>query len=407
MKICVLTHSFPRNSQDVAAAFMKEFCDGLIENGNEVILLTPYDPVFKREGDKFKIFTYRYIWPSYFHQIGYSRSMEADISLKPFNYLLAPFLIFFGTVSLYRVVKKEKVELISVHWILPNGIMALIVSILTGIPYTVTLPGTDAYLASKNKFFGLLAKLVAQRSSALFSNSRWHLEKILRLGVKVPINEVITYPVDIKKFIPLKNGFENLRGKYNLTKNTFVVLAVGRLVYKKGFEYLIEALPEVIKKYPNLKVIIGGEGDLYSDLVALAKKLRIEKQVFFPGNLRRDEIIYYYNLADVVVTPSIIDEGGNIDGRPLVILESMACGKPQIVTNLPGISDALQNGVNALLVPQKDSKAISKALFQIITSKALRDKMSGENRKLAEDKLSTKRIGELYTYFFKKIKRNA
>ncbi len=406
MKICVLTHTFPRNDQDVAAAFMKEFCDGLVENGNDVVVVTPYDPIFSRTGDNFKIFTYKYIWPKNFHLLGYSRSMDADISLKPFNYLLAPFMIIFGVVALYKVVKKEKIDLISVHWILPNGIIALVVSKLTHVPYTVTLPGTDAYLAGKNKIFGLLAKLVAQQSSALFSNSRWHLEKILKLGVKVPINEVITYPVDIKKFVPLKNGLSTLREKYDLNEENFVVLAVGRLVYKKGIEYLIKALPEVIKNYPNLRVIIGGDGDLYSDLVNLAKDVGIEKQTFFPGNLKRDEIVYYYNLADVVVTPSIVDTGGNIDGRPLVILESMACGKPQIVTNLPGISDALVDGVNALLVPQKDSAALCRALLEMIESKDLRVKMSKDNRRLTEDKLSTTQIGKSYSYFFEKVKNS-
>jgi len=406
VRICVLTHTFPRNDQDVAAAFMKEFCDGLVENGNQVVVVTPYDPIFNRTGDNFKVVTYKYIWPESFHLLGYSRSMEADINLKPYNYLLAPFMIFFGIFALLKVVKKEKIDLISVHWILPNGIIALIVSYLTHVPYTITLPGTDAYLASKNKIFGLLSKLVAQQSSALFSNSRWHLDKILNLGVKIAVSEVITYPVDIKKFVPLKSGLGALREKYNLSEKNFVVLAVGRLVYKKGFEYLIKALPEVIKNYPNLKVIIGGDGDLYSDLVDLAKKMGVEEQIFFPGNLKRDEIVYYYNLADVVVTPSIVDEGGNIDGRPLVILESMACGKPQIVTNLPGISDALKDEVNALLVPQKDSPALTRALLKIIESKDLRTKMGKENRKLAEDKLSTTQIGKRYSYFFEKVKKS-
>lgn len=403
MKICVLTHTFPRNNQDVAAAFMKEFCDGLVENGNEVVVVTPYDTTFKRSGDLFKVETYKYIWPSGFHLLGYSRSMEADISLKPINYLLAPFMIFFGTIALYKTVKKEKIDLISVHWILPSGLMATIVSKLTGVPFTITLPGTDAYLAGKNKLFGMIAKLIAENSSAVFSNSRWHLDKILKLGVKVSINEVITYPVDIKKFSPSNKNVEHLRKRHSLSKKNFVILAVGRLVYKKGFEYLIKALPKVIKNHPEVKVIIGGEGDLYDNLVNLAKKEGIEDYISFPGNLKRDEIAYYYNLAQVVVTPSIIDEGGNIDGRPLVILESMACGKPQIVTNLPGISDALVDRVNALLVPQKDPQALSLVLEEMIESEAQRAKMGQENRKLAENLLSTKKIGEKYSYFFNKI----
>jgi len=158
MKICVLTHTFPRNKKDVSAAFMKEFADGLVENGNKVLVVTPFDKEFKRTGDPFKICTYKYIWPDRFHILGYSRAMEADLVLRKHTYVLLPFMLLFGTLKLYQVVKQEKVDLINVHWILPNGLMALVVSKLTGVPYVVTLPGTDAYLAYRYKPFGIVAK---------------------------------------------------------------------------------------------------------------------------------------------------------------------------------------------------------------------------------------------------------
>lgn len=401
MRICVLTHTFPRNNQDVAAAFMKEFCDGLVENGCEVIVVTPFDKSFLRSGDKFKVITYKYIWPESLHLLGYSRSMEADIAVRKLNYILLPFLLIFGFFALLKIVREQKTDLISVHWILPSGLIALCVSKITGVPFAVTLPGTDAYLAYKNRLFGFIAKIIAERSSALFSNSRWHLERILKLGVRAPIEEVITYPVDTEKFKPLK-AQSQLRSELNL-KNTIVLLAVGRLVYKKGFDYLIKALPQVLQKNKNVKLIIGGEGDLLNSWKELVAKLGLEKFVIFIGTLKRDEIVNYYNLADIMVTPSILDNEGNIDGRPLVILESMACGKPQIVTNLPGISDSLEDGINALLVPQKDPKALAQAIIKLSLSKELREKMGEENRILAVAKLSMRSVGEKYTHFFKKV----
>lgn len=105
MKICILTHTFPRNDQDVAAAFMKPFADGLVESGNEVTVVTPYDAQFNRRGDKFKIVTYKYIWPESLHMLGYSKTMEADIGLKKRSYLLLPLMLFFGTIALYKTIK--------------------------------------------------------------------------------------------------------------------------------------------------------------------------------------------------------------------------------------------------------------------------------------------------------------
>ncbi len=403
MKICVLTHTFPRNKEDVAAAFMKEFCNGLVENNNEVFVVTPFDPTFKRKNDPFKIFLYKYIYPDSLHSLGYSKTMEADIKLKKKAFMLLPFLLTFGFIKTLTIVQKEKPDLISVHWILPNGLIALLVSKITGVPYTITLPGTDTYLAGKYKLFGIVAKIIAKNSKGIYSNSSWHLNKILSLGVNLKISEVITYPVDTKKFKPIKKNLEKLRKKYNVKQNEIIILAVGRLVYKKGFDYLIKAIPEVIKNQKNIKLLIGGDGTLKKELESLTKKLKLENYVTFTGTINRNEIVYYYNMADIMVTPSIIDKKGNIDGRPLVILESMACGKPQIVTNLPGISDNLVDNVNAILVPQRNSSALAKAILKLTKSKKTRDKMGRQNLRLSRSKLSTYKIGYRYTKSFEKI----
>ncbi len=76
MNICILTHTFPRNKKDVAAAFMQGFADGLVQNNHQVTVVTPYDPKFDRKNDLFNIATYRYIWPDRLHLLGYSRTME-------------------------------------------------------------------------------------------------------------------------------------------------------------------------------------------------------------------------------------------------------------------------------------------------------------------------------------------
>lgn len=403
MKVCVLTHTFPRYDSDVTAAFMKEFCNGLTENGLKVILLTPFDVSFKRHGDRFKIVTYKYIYPSRFHLLGYSRTMKADVALNKLSFLLLPFLILFGTIKLYRVVKSEKIDIINVHWIIPNGVMALIVSKLTGVPYVITLPGTDAYLAYKYKAIGLVAKVIANNSQALYSNSSWLLKRIVDLGVNVQNRGVISYPADVAKFKPLKSGLDKYRVRLGLGKNELVILAVGRLVYKKGFNFLITAMPAISQKFPNAKLLIGGEGDLMDSLKQLTKKLKMEHRVLFLGNIKRDEIIYYYNLAAVFVAPSVVDLQGNVDGGPVVSLESMACGVPQVATSVLGVSDEIKNGLNGYVVKQRDAKGLAEAITKILSSSKLRQQMGQANRKLVISDLSTKKIGAKYAEVFRKV----
>lgn len=400
MKICILTHTFPRNKKDVSAAFMKEFADGLVENGNKVSVVTHFDKDFKRRGDLFKIYTYKYIWPDKFHILGYSRAMEADLVLRKHTYVLLPFMLLFGTLKLYKVVRQEKVDLINVHWILPNGLMALVVSKLTRIPYVVTLPGTDAYLAYRYKLFGIVAKFIASNAAGIVSNSSWHLNRIKNLGVNNKRTAVISYPADVLKFKPISTNLSTYKRKLGLSEKDFLVLAIGRLVYKKGFDYLIKAVASVAKKYPNIKLVIGGDGDLRKKLEDLSKKLKVSKKVLFVGNIARDEIIYYYNLADVMVAPSVVDKNGNVDGGPLVSLESMACGKPQIVTSILGVADVIKDNINGFVVPQKNVKALEEAIVRLIQAPALRRKMGKANRVVVRLNLSTKSIGRQYSDFF-------
>lgn len=401
MKICVITQTFPRDDHDATAAFMKEFCDGLSQNGHKVFLLTPFDQKFNREKDPFEIITYRYIWPDKLHLLGYSRSMEADQALRMRSFILIPFMVLFGTIALIKIIRQEGIDIINAHWIVPNGFMAMIASLVTRVPYTVTLPGTDAYLAFRYKIIGQIVKLIAKNSSVIFSNSSFHLKRIINLGVKPKLKLVIAYPIDTKKFKPMKLSLDDIKEKYDITKNDIIILAVGRMVYKKGYDYLIRALKLLKKK--QIKLLLAGEGDLKDEWIRLTKNLKLENKVIFIGNIRRDIIVKYYNMADICVAPSIVDKLGNVDGGPVTNFEAMACGTPQIVTNVLGIADVLKNGVNGFIIPQKNIKALANAIDKLSNSQTLRQNMGKANVLLIRSNFSTKAVGRIYSEYFSKV----
>lgn len=403
MNICVLTHTFPRFKQDSTAAFMKPFVEGLVEAGNKVIVLTPYVNNFTAKDSHYKIIKYKYIWPKNLHRLGYSSAMRADIDLKIFNFILIPLMIFFGTVSLVKTIKRYKIDLINVHWLIPNGLLAFIASKITKVPYVITVPGTDAYLAHKNKIFALFARMIANSSLGIISNSPFLLKRIFDLGTKNKPSSVISYPVNINHYKTANTETSSLRVILNIKDSDLVILAMGRLVYKKGFEYLIRAIPKVIKKNKNIKLIIGGDGDLRRKLTELVNRLKINDNVTFVGTINRDETLAYYNIADIFVAPSVIDSQGNVDGGPVVSYESMACGKPQIATDILGVSNIIKNDINGYVVRQKSIVELAIAINKLSASKSLRDKMGDTNRKLILKSLSTKSIGREYTKFFNKL----
>lgn len=410
MKVCILTHTFPRFKKDVAAPFMDGVADGIRRAGNEVFVLTPFHPRFKRKNkdQKYKIITYKYIFPKSLHKLGYSETLTNDMRLKPLMYILSPFMYFFSVVSLYKLVKKENIDLINAHWILPNGFIASIVSKISGVPVVSTLPGSDVYMAEKNGLFSAMARFAARTSAAVTSNSPQLLDDLARISekdtkkrreIKEKFSPII-YGVDPKKFKPLKTRKERIRKQFKIGKNHTIVLGVGRLVAKKGFKYLIQAAPNILKKYPNTTFVLIGEGDQRKELEGLAKKLKVFKNFKFPGWVNYKDMVYYMNFADIFILPSVRDEEGNLDDQSVSVVEAMACAKPIITTNFPGYKIVVKDKENGFLVNEKKPKEIERAINKLLSSKPLQQKMGKKSRELIVNHFSWQAIGKQYTRLF-------
>lgn len=401
MKICVLTHTFPKYMEDSTAAFMHSFVLGLKKAGNNVVVLAPFSPGLRKKSFEYKIVSFKYIWPEKLHLFGYSSDLKEGMKLKSKIYFLAPLLFLFGIFRLYQLCKREKIDVISSHWILPNGLIAAVVSRIIGIPYIVTLPGSDVFVATKNWLFRCLAIYAANGASTVVADSPKFLEILRSLGPKIKNSEIIPYPVDADKFKQLKSNVSPLRKKLGLSNDNLVVLCVGRLIQKKGFEYAILAISQLMNKNKNIYQIIVGDGDMRKNLEDLVLKLKLEKRIIFVGNKERSELLLYYNMADIFVMPSIKDKDGNIDDQPVSLIEAMSCGKPIVATNFPGISLTVAHEKNGFLIPQKNILAIRQALEKLIKSKGLRIKMGKESRRIVIDKLSVEKVGKRYGLLLK------
>lgn len=407
-----MTHTFPRHKKDFAAPFMDGVASGIVEAGNEVFVLTPLTPGFKRKktDQKYKIITYKYVFPDSLHRLGYSQTLSNDMELKTVMWLLSPLMYFFGTIALIRLIKKEKIDVVNAHWILPNGFIAGVAKIFTGVKVVSTLPGSDVYMAQKNFFFGFLAKFATLMSDWVTSNSPQLLDDLAEVNTKDGSGQKrlkkkfspIIYGVDPKKFRPTTKMREIIRKKLNVPDNDLIVLGVGRLVAKKGFEYLIKAVPAVLKANKNVTFVVIGEGDQRQELEDLAKRLGVDNKFRFPGWVNYDKLVHYYNVSDVFILPSIRDEEGNLDDQSVSVVEAMACNKPIVTADFPGYRIVVKEGANGFLVEVKDYKQIERALIKLITSKQLRNSMGKKSRDLILEKFSWKMIGEQYTLLFKK-----
>ena len=400
VKVVILTHTFPKYPDDTTAAFMHPLVMGLIEAGCEVTVLTPFHPKLELSHFPYPIITYKYIWPDRFHLLGYSQTLQKGMHLRISSYILAPFLMFFGIVALFKLTRDKQYDVISAHWIVPNGVIAAIVGALRTIPFVVTLPGSDVYVARKNAVFSRVTRWAAERAAVVSTDSPQYLKELRETGACLRRQAIIPYPVDSSS-IQFNTNVSPLRQRLHIAKGAHIIVSVGRLVEKKGFHYAIRALPGILKKYPSTVYVIVGDGDMRETLEDEVMKFKITKHVHFVGSVTRHEISRYYSLADVIIIPSIKDQQGNIDDRPVALIESMVCGRAVVATRFPGNALTIEHGKSGLLIPQKRSTAIEQAVIELLASKSLRERLGKEAERQAKKKFNHLVIGQKYHNLFR------
>jgi rhamnosyl/mannosyltransferase len=160
------------------------------------------------------------------------------------------------------------------------------------------------------------------------------------------------------------------------------VLAVGRLVYYKGFEFLIQAMREV-----DASLIIAGTGPLYSKLRGITSECGLTDRVVFAGDVK--DLTPYYHASDVFVLPSV----ARSEAFGLVQLEAMACRKPVVNTRIPtGISEASIDGLTGLSAQPADPSSLATALNKLLGDPELRYRLGDSARKRVENEFTAERM---------------
>ncbi|MDI9623835.1 MAG: glycosyltransferase [Methanothermobacter sp.] len=276
-----------------------------------------------------------------------------------------------ATQKLIKIIRKENIDIIHAHYIIPPGLIALIGSIITKKPYYVTVHGSDALILSSKSILRPIIKLILKKASKVLVISKKLAEKVMELGI--PQKKIIvTYNmVDTKIFNPqIKTSFREEIG----TKKP-IILFVGNLVPQKGVEYLLKA-KKLLKR--DSKLVIVGGGPLLEKLKNIVEKENI-KDVIFTGP--RTDINNIMAAADIIVLPSVSE------GIPIVLLEAMAMAKPIIATKVGGIPEIVDESVGILIEP-KNPKELADAIDKLLSDEKGRKRL-GKNGLKKAAKFST------------------
>jgi len=406
MKICTLTHTYPRFPDDINAPFVEKLMEHIAHKGNEVSVITAYDPEWNRkDGDHtVDLRTYRYIWPDRLHILGYSRTIEGNIRFRKRVLLLSPLLFFSAYRAFLKLVKKKKPDILHAHWILPNGFIAAHVSKVTKVPLLIQTHGSDVFTAEKNALFRSMARYAAAQAHYIISPSPEHTTRLGAIGIDTRKIGLVpnTVEADFSSGVA-SNDTDRLKVSLGIPRDHLVVLAMGRMVYVKGFDYLIEAFQKVVGEYQNTTLVLAGDGVLYKDLKGISEKLGIQNRVIMPGAVMRPDVPIYFKMADIFAVPSIRHESGAVDGLPVVVPEAMAAGLPVIASDLSGIPVLIKDGYNGKLVKERDVDGIADAIKNMLDNHNLRKQFGERSRRIIKKSVNYDNISDYFLMLYREI----
>jgi len=211
--------------------------------------------------------------------------------------------------------------------------------------------------------------------------------------------KIITIPnfVNTTEFFP--QSISECRNKFQLHQSDKILLSLSRLVKRKGHDIVIRAIQIVKEKVPEIKYLIAGTGDNpYNKMLKqLVNDLRLQSHIYFLGYIEENKKPLLYNASDVYIMNSLdTDEQGDSEGFGITFLEANACGKPVIGTNVGGISDAIENNVNGILVKPNDANATAEAIIQLFSDQSLYQKLSGNGLRRVNNQFSLSNVGDKY-----------
>lgn len=183
----------------------------------------------------------------------------------------------------------------------------------------------------------------------------------------------------------------------DVTTPQWDILLVGQLIYRKGGDVFLDALARVRKRIPDIRAGFAGIGDQEEELRAQVRRLDLESNVEFVGELSRESLTAAYRSSKLLVIAS------RSEGLPLVLLEALWLGVPVVATAVDGLPEVIVEDVNGMLVPPENAGALADALLRLLLDSDLRRRLGGQARASIADRFSPEAATEKYLEVYRQV----
>jgi len=296
---------------------------------------------------------------------------------------------YFGFLKVAKILKKDKIDVIHTHNILPftdgtiGGLIARVKRIIH-TDHARDFPDKRRYMVAEWLMSQFAYKVVGVSEHTTENLIRY--EKISKNKITTVVNGIdgAKYNIDINK--------EKKRRELGLNDKGPIIGACVRLTEQKGITYLLNSITKVQKNFPDINVVIAGEGPLKEKLIKQSKELRIDQNVYFIGP--RLDIPEILKLLDIYVLPSIWE------GLPMILLEAMAAECATIATKVGGIPTIIKNKQNGTLIDPKNSDQIASEITVLLKSPNLRAKYASNGLRMFRKKFTVEAMTKQYEQLY-------
>lgn len=309
----------------------------------------------------------------------YARHYRSDASLKKF--FLAGYLA--------KQLLDGRFDHLHSHFASGSTRLAKYAHIITGIPYSFTAHAKDIF--SDRVSLGQLQRRM-EKARFVVTITEYNRKHLSKISPRARLH-VIRNGIDIVRF--------SRNGDHSRANETPVILAVGRLVEKKGFLYLVEACAGLVRKGLDFQCVIVGDGPEKDELEARIRGLDLSGYVTLAGPKTQEELLReYYAKATIFVLPCTVAQNSDMDGLPVVLQEAMALGIPVLSCPITGIPELVRHMETGIMAPPGDPIGLTAAMEQLLKDGALRERLSASARELVVREYDIERTSEQLARLF-------
>lgn len=347
--IVIVSNLYPNQFEKTRGLFIKQLTDSLAKHREmTVVSPTPFNPL-----ELLKPKTSRLPLLEVIDGISVYHPRYIVIP-KLFRSLTGYFFALGIKKTLKRLYKNGKADIISAHWVYPDGFGARLVAKQLKIPIAIHALGCDINEYTKFKLRRKLIKKALQQSDINIVKSHELKNKIVSLGVDKNKTKVIHNGVDQKKFKRVET--QRARQQLKLEQNETYCLFVGNFQIEKGLDYLIHAFSKLNDS--SIKLLVIGSGPLQEHIEQQVKLFNLQDRISLIGRVPHELIPTYLAAANLLCLPSLRE------GCPNVVLEALSCGTPVVASDVGAVSDIISKPEFGIVVPPQDEHALAKGIIK-------------------------------------------